>query len=209
MTRIKICGITNVEDALAAVEFGADAIGMIFALSPRQVDIETAMRICGALPPFVLRVGVFVQEAATVLQTAVLCGLDAIQLHGDQSEEFARTTMGHRRIIRAVRMKGKQSLIPLKDYRAADAYLLDTYCNNTVGGTGRVFNWDLAVVAKDFGKPVIVAGGLTPSNVGLAIQTARPYAIDVSSGVESEPGKKDHVKLKELIDNVRSTDRDA
>jgi len=209
MTRIKICGITNVEDALAAVEFGADAIGFVFALSPRRVDAGQAKRIGDAVPPFVSRVGVFVNADPGLLRVVQVCGLDAVQLHGDQSEPFAKTLTPYVRVIRGLRVKGARCLLRLKEYEAADAFLLDTYSKEALGGTGKTFDWGVAVKAKDFGKPIILSGGITPENVEEAIRRVRPYAIDVSSGVESEPGKKDHDKMKELIRNVREADSNA
>jgi phosphoribosylanthranilate isomerase len=209
MTRIKICGITNVDDALAAVEYGADAIGLVFASSPRRVDADTARRITEALPPFVARIGVFADEARSIVQVAGMCGLDAIQLHGNQSDEFAKGLMPYRRVIRVIRVKDGFSMTTVTDYPSADGYLLDSFVDHALGGTGKAFDWTLASLVKDFAKPIILAGGLNPDNVAEAIQTVRPYAIDVSSGVESEPGKKDHYKLKELIHNVRSVDASA
>jgi len=209
MTRIKICGITNLDDAQAAVEYGADAIGFVFALSPRHVDAGQARRISDAIPPFITRVGVFTDHDEGILQVARVCGLDAIQLHGDQSDEFAKSLMHYRRIIRAVRVRDRRSVISLKDYQSAHAFLLDAFSRDAAGGTGKTFDWELALVAKDFGKPLILAGGLTPDNAAEAVRQVRPYAVDVSSGVESSPGKKDHVKMKELIRNVRSVDESA
>ncbi|MDO8683655.1 MAG: phosphoribosylanthranilate isomerase [Armatimonadota bacterium] len=209
MTRVKICGITNVEDALAAVECGADAIGFIFASSPRRVDACAAKRISDKLPPFITRVGVFTDANPGLLQVAEVCGLDVIQLHGEQSEDFAKSIQASRRIIRVVRVKDKKSLTQLKGYPSADAYLLDTYSKDARGGTGKTFDWEIAVKAKEFGKPLILSGGLNPENVAEAVKLVRPYAVDVSSGVESSPGKKDLIKMKELIENVRKADSTA
>jgi phosphoribosylanthranilate isomerase len=209
MTRIKICGITSVEDGLAVVELGADAIGFVFALSPRRVDAALAKRIGDALPPFVSRVGVFTNADPGLMHVVQVCDLDAVQLHGDQSEPFAKGLAAHVRVLRTLRVKGSRCLLRLKEYEAADAFLLDTYSKAAMGGTGKAFDWEIALRAKDFGKPIILSGGITPENVEEAVRLVRPYAIDVSSGVESEPGKKDHDKIKELIRNVRKADATA
>jgi phosphoribosylanthranilate isomerase len=209
MTRIKVCGITSVQDGLAAVELGADAIGFVFALSPRRVDAATAKRIADALPPFASRVGVFVNADPGLLHVVQVCGLDAVQLHGDQSESFAKSLAPHVRLVRAVRVKGVRCLTRLKEYETSDAVLLDTYSKETMGGTGKTFDWEIAVRAKDFGKPIVLSGGLSPENVEEAIRRVRPYAVDVSSGVESAPGKKDYDKIKEFIRNVRKADATA
>ena len=209
MTRVKICGITSIEDAMAAVEAGADAIGFVFAPSPRQIDSATAKRIADALPPFIARVGVFVNADPSLLEVARDCGLDAAQLHGEQSDLFAQLLAPHIRIIRVLRVKDEESLASIKSYPAADAYLLDTFSKDALGGTGKSFDWELAVKAKQFGKPVILSGGLNPENVEEAVRLVRPYAVDVSSGVELSPGKKDHNKIKELVENVRKADQTA
>lgn len=204
-TRIKICGITNIEDALAACELGADAIGFVFAESPRKIAVEDAKRIVHQIPPFVQTVGVFTSEGAEVFATAVSANLELIQLHGDQSEEFSRS-LGRFKVIRAVRVKDERSLKQLKEWHSASTFLLDTWSPDQKGGTGTSFNWDLALKAKNSGKAIILAGGLNPSNIAEAIRTVRPHAVDVSSGVEAQPGKKDLTKLKEFIDNVRAAD---
>lgn len=201
-TRIKICGITNIEDALACAEFGADAIGFVFAESPRHIEPEKALEIANQLPPFVQAVGVFTAEDETVAQIANFVKLDFIQLHGDQSDEFA-AKFESKRIIRAVRVKDELSLVP---YKYGATYLLDTWKPGVLGGTGATFNWELAVKAKEFDKPIILAGGLSMENIADAIRIVRPYAVDVSSGVEISPGKKDRNKIKEFIRNVRAAD---
>lgn len=204
-TRIKICGITNIDDALMAAELGADALGFVFAESPRQISFDAAAKIIRRLPPFIRTVGVFTEESPIVAEIARCVPLDLIQLHGDQTEEFAES-LGASRVIRAVRVSEESSLERLKMRLACTSVLLDTYDPKQKGGTGTTFNWDLAVIAKRYGKPIILAGGLNPANIIQAIQTVHPYGVDVSSGVEAEPGKKDLTKLKELIDNVRSAD---
>ena len=203
MVRIKICGITNLEDARLAANLGAQALGFVFyPLSPRKVDPEVARAIIAQLPPLVLSVGVFVdEEAAIVRDLAARVGLDWLQLHGEESPEYCRS-LG-RRVIKAFRIKDEASLAFLAPYQgAAQAFLLDTYSSGKVGGTGETFDWQLARQAREYG-PIILAGGLTPENVARAIKIAQPQAVDVASGVEAAPGKKDPEKLKEFFAAVR------
>jgi phosphoribosylanthranilate isomerase len=196
MVRIKICGITNLDDALLAAELGADALGFIFyPKSPRKVALETAREIIAQLPPFVASVGVFVDEAAAVVQDlAAKVRLDWVQLHGQESPEYCRN-LG-RKVIKGFRIKDEDSLRRLADYqRAAQALLLDTYKQGQVGGTGTVFDWRLAREARKYGR-IILAGGLNPGNVAQAIAIALPAAVDAASGTEAAPGKKDPAKLR-------------
>lgn len=196
MVRIKICGITNLEDALLAAELGADALGFIFyPPSPRSVAPDAARAIIAQLPPLVSTVGVFVDEAAsTVKELAAQVGLDWVQLHGKEPPEYCRAL--DRRVIKVFRIQDESSLTDLATYGdVAQAFLLDTYKKGMVGGTGETFNWDLALEAKKFG-PIILAGGLTADNVARAIAAAQPQAVDLASGVEASPGKKDPEKLK-------------
>ena len=204
MVKIKICGITNLEDALLAAELGADALGFIFyAKSPRHVAPETARSIIAQLPPFVAAVGVFVDEAAAVVQElAARVGLDWVQLHGQESPEYCRN-LGCK-VIKAFRIKDEGSLRMLADYQgAAQALLLDTYKKGQMGGTGEIFDWHLARKAKKYGH-IILAGGLTSENVAMAIATALPMAVDAASGTEAAPGKKDPAKLRAFFEAVRS-----
>ncbi len=196
MVRIKICGITNLEDALLAARLGAHALGFIFyPKSPRKVEVEAAREIISQLPPFILTVGVFVdEEPQTVRDVATRAGLDWLQLHGKESPEYCRS-LG-RRVIKAFRIRDESSLTEVARYRdAVQALLLDTYKKGRVGGTGETFNWNLARQAQAYG-PIIMAGGLTPANVAQAIAAAQPAAVDVASGVEALPGKKDQEKLR-------------
>jgi len=200
--KVKICGITEKEDALKAAELGADALGFIFAPSPRQVSMEKARRIINAIPPFVKTVGVFVNEGAKTIREHInYCGLDLVQLHGDESPEFCRELMPY--TIKAFRLKDDSGLQLCEGYQAnVRALLLDTYAKDKVGGTGKTFDWQLAVKIKEAGIPVILSGGLSPSNVAEAIQVVRPYAVDVNSGVEERPGKKSYALMKELMEKV-------
>jgi phosphoribosylanthranilate isomerase len=206
MVRIKICGITNLEDALLAVSLGAHALGFVFfSKSARAVGPEEARRIIRELPPLVLSVGVFVdEEAGAVRDLAAYAGLDWLQLHGGESPEYCRS-LG-RRVIKAFRIAGQESLAPLADYRGAvQAFLLDTYRPGLAGGTGETFDWDLARQAGEYG-PIILAGGLTPGNVAQAIAAAQPAAVDVASGVEATPGKKDPLKLRAFMEAIQKTE---
>ena len=202
MTRVKICGITSLEDALAAVDAGADALGFVFFKeSPRHIFPEEAARIIAQLPPFIQTVGLFVNEnIAAVKETADLCRLDLLQLHGDETPEQCHQL--EHRVIKAFRIKDLNSLDPIVDYRVS-GFLLDAYSPSAYGGTGMVFNWEIAAEAMKRHNRIILAGGLTPENVADAIRSVRPYAVDVSSGVETSPGKKDHQKVREFIRNAK------
>jgi phosphoribosylanthranilate isomerase len=198
---VKICGVTNTADALHVAACGADAIGLVFyAGSPRFVTIETAREICAALPPFITRVGLFVNAAAAnIRETVVCCGLDAIQLHGDERPD--QSDYRPLRSIKALRVKDADSLANHADYQVS-TLLLDAWVPNLFGGSGKAFNWDLAA-AVAIKRPIILAGGLTPENVAAAILAVRPYAVDVSSGVELAPGIKDHAKVTAFIRAVK------
>ena len=201
--KVKICGVTNVADALAAAEAGADMIGLNFYEgSPRHISLQTAMEIHRALPPFVLRVGVFVNPAEDLVMRALgECGLSLLQFHGDETSEFC--TQFGAMSMKAFRIQNAGSLTALENYQT-DAFLLDAHSKSGLGGTGETFNWDLAVEAQKFGKPIFLAGGLTPENVAEAVRQVQPFAVDVSSGVESAPGKKDAAKVRAFIETVRT-----
>jgi phosphoribosylanthranilate isomerase len=202
-TKVKICGITNAEDGLAAAEAGTDLIGLMFyEQSPRYVTLAQAAEISRALPPFLMRVGVFVNAPGDfVLRAISECNLTMLQFHGDETSEFC--TQFGLMSMKAVRVRDAESLQPLEHYQT-DAFLLDAHSRNGLGGTGEKFNWDLAIAAQRFGKPIFLAGGLTPENVAEAVRQVRPFGVDVSSGVESAPGKKDHAKVKAFIAAVKS-----
>jgi len=203
MVRVKFCGITNPQDALLAVELGVDALGFVFAPSPRKVNPETARRIIQGLPPFVQTVGVFVDESpARVEEVARFCGLDMVQLHGDEPPDLCMRLMP--RTIKTFRLKEEHDLPSLESYRGrAKAFLFDAYGEDREGGTGRTFDWGLALRGKELGVPVILAGGLNPGNIREAVTLVRPYAVDVSSGIEENPGKKSPVLMNELIQRIR------
>lgn len=200
MTKVKICGITNLDDALAAIEYGADALGFVFAPSPRQVTTSAVKDIAGRLPPFIFKVGVFVNsELAEVQETMSLCNLDLAQLHGDESPDYCAALFP--KAIKVFTTDNLPAYQELTHYQVA-AYMLDRDKGATAGSTEQSRLWELAREIRNYG-PVILAGGLTPESVRQAIETALPYAVDVSSGVESDPGKKDHGKLRSFIEAVK------
>ncbi|OGX08717.1 MAG: hypothetical protein A2Z88_01860 [Omnitrophica WOR_2 bacterium GWA2_47_8] len=208
MVKIKVCGVTNEADALYAVDRGAWALGFIFyKKSPRYVAPAKAKRIIKQLPPFVTPVGVFVNEKGSVVKkVAEECGLQAIQLHGDESPAYCKRLKGFK-IIKAFRMepgeaKGESTLAKTRPY-PVDAYLLDTFKAGTFGGTGQTFNWDV-IKGKTFKKNIILSGGLNPYNVADAIKAVKPYAVDVSNGVEERPGKKSKKLLQQFFARIRS-----
>jgi phosphoribosylanthranilate isomerase len=203
MTWIKICGITNKEDALRALSLGVDAVGFIFAPSPRRVDPVNVQEIVRHLPPFLLKVGVFVnQDFSEVEKIANDCHLNVLQFHGEEPPSYSQKFSLP--VIKAFRIKGPESL------RDIDLYphvfiLLDTYHASKVGGTGNPFPWEIALHAKEKGD-FILSGGLSPENVGEAIRRVRPFGVDVNSGVEWMPGRKDPSKMVEFVKEVRKAD---
>jgi phosphoribosylanthranilate isomerase len=220
--KVKICGITNLEDALVAAAAGADALGFVFwRASPRHVSFAAAARLIRSIPAHVTFIGVFVDPTAEQVRRAIAeCGIDAVQFHGAETPEFLagldlkgclwRRSLpgaprkpffpGDRAIctIKAFRMRDATSLAELARYET-DLWLLDSYVSGRRGGTGVKFAWHLAVQAKQFGRPIVLAGGLTPGNVAEAVRKVGPYAVDVSSGVERAPGKKDPDKVRAFI----------
>jgi phosphoribosylanthranilate isomerase len=215
-TYIKICGMTNIDDARAAIQMGADALGFIFAESPRKVSPEMVRDIIDELPKHHLYIGVFVNHPfQKVRWTMEFCNLDAVQLHGDEqlvanhilendslSYHFPQSFTPH--VIKGLRVGPDHP--PPESYPSKVMLLLDTYCKSSHGGTGKTFNWQQAIpLARQ--RSIMLAGGLTPDNVGEAIETVQPFAVDVSSGVERKEGIKDHKKMKAFIENVRTADR--
>ncbi len=204
MVKVKICGITNLDDAMAAADFGADALGFVFfKKSPRDISPANAKKIIKRLPPFISTAGVFVNENKNTIEKVVLqSGIDIIQLHGEEPPVACRFL--EHLAIKAIRVKSIDNLKIISKYKdKVSAFLLDTYTPEVFGGTGQVFNWDIAVEAKKFGR-VILAGGLTPENIEKAIIWVHPYAVDVSSGIEAEKGKKDHKKMRLFIERAKS-----
>ncbi len=204
MTRVKICGITRGEDARLAAAEGAHALGFIFfSGSPRAIPMEAAAEICASLPPFVSRVGVFVNETAEAIERiAGACRLDALQFHGDEPPDFCRRFP--QKSIKAFRIRGREDLARMAAYDT-DAWLLDAYADGVRGGTGRTFDWTLAAGAAEGGAPIVLSGGLHPANVAEAIRAARPFAVDVCSGVELRPGRKDPEKVRAFLRACRRT----
>ena len=204
VVRSKICGITRIEDALAAVAAGADAIGFVFyAKSPRAVTAVQARAIIAALPPFVTTVGLFVNASACELnETLDAVPLDLLQFHGDETPEQCEGY--HRPYIKALRVKAGDDIAgACNAYASASGILLDAYVEGVPGGTGRAFDWSL--IPQGLSRPIILAGGLTVDNVVQAIDQVRPYAVDVSGGVEKSKGIKDHDKIRAFMHNVRAT----
>ena len=195
---VKICGITNLADAQTAVEAGADALGFIFYPgSPRYVVPEAAAEIISQLPPYIVKVGVFVNPSEEqVLSASNLAQLNILQFHGDEPPGFC--LQFGLMSMKAFRVSGPETLDELPNY-PTDAWLLDAYTPGALGGTGEKFDWDLARQARGLGRPIFLAGGLTPENVGAAIAQVRPYGVDVSSGVEISPGRKDPEKVRRFI----------
>jgi len=205
MIKIKICGITNLEDALAAADAGADALGFNFyKKSPRCIEPDKAAEIIEQLPPFIVPVGVFVNEREDrIREIQARTLIQVVQLHGDESPDFCQRFGG--RVIKAFQVKDKESIKHLAHYHVG-ALLLDSYRDGVRGGTGVTFDWHLAVVAKTFGK-VILAGGLTPENVAEAVKLVQPYGVDVAGGVERDKGVKDHAMVRKFIVEVRRASR--
>jgi len=202
MTRVKVCGITNLEDALSAVEAGADALGFIFyPKSSRFVEPDVAGEITRALPPFLTTVGVFVDASFEEISgIRNRCRLSAIQLHGRETPDFCARFPAS--VIKAFRVKGQELPEGIAGY-TVDAILLDTYQKGLPGGTGKPFSWEVALEAKRFGR-VILAGGLNIENIEDALSLVRPYAVDVASGVEKSPGIKNHKLMEQFIRKVKS-----
>jgi len=202
MTLIKICGITNLEDALASVEAGADLLGFNFYRpSPRYIEPSLARQIIDLLPKSVLTVGVFVNEP-DIESIAKAAGVVALQLHGDETPAECRR-LQHWQIIKALSVDEHFKASKVKDYDAS-AIMLDTRHKTLRGGTGQVFDWSVAHEANALGIRLVLAGGLSPDNVAEAIAQVKPYAVDACSGVETKPGLKDHVRLQTFVNNARS-----
>lgn len=201
--RVKICGITRVEDALSAVEQGADAIGLVFYdQSPRNISINQAIEIANYIPAFVSVVGLFVNAEPSFINEVISnANINLLQFHGDESpEECASYCLP---FIKAIRVKSDTNLVQYaKEYSDAKALLLDAYTEGVAGGTGHVFDWNL--IPKQLAKPVILAGGLKTDNVAQAIQQVMPYAVDVSGGVEASKGVKDAAKIAAFMRQVYS-----
>lgn len=202
MIRVKICGITSREDARAAVEAGADAIGFIFVEgTPRWIEPEAAADIAREVGPFIATVGVFMDKTVEEIQRIVaVCGLSLAQLHGNEPPELCRQL--RLPFVKSIRVQSEDDLATLSNYPQARAFLLDSYDAERPGGTGKTFPWEIAAKAAQEAK-IVLSGGLTPGNVARAVTHVRPYAVDVSSGVETSPGRKDHRKMREFIEQAK------
>ncbi|HKO87562.1 MAG TPA: phosphoribosylanthranilate isomerase [Burkholderiales bacterium] len=204
-TRIKICGITRPEDGQVAARLGADAIGLVFyAPSPRALDAARGREIIAALPPFVMPVGLFVNATEQAVEAVLkVCGITALQFHGDETPAFC-ASFG-RPYLKAIRVRpGVDLLEYAASFTGAAGYLFDAYSDNLYGGTGEAFDWDL--IPRNLHKPLVLSGGLNPGNVGEAVRRVRPWAVDVSSGVESAKGIKDEQLMAAFIAGVRNAD---
>ncbi len=204
MTLVKVCGITNVEDALLASDTGADAIGLIFAESPRRVNEERAREIVATLPATVQKVGVFVNEKPETIQQLVdKLGLDYVQLHGDESPEVvAKVRQDGVAVIKALRVRDEGSLEALEDHDA-DLFLLDAYSEKARGGTGEKFDWELAKASSGYAN-ILISGGLTPENVRAAIEFFEPYGVDASSSLEDAPGIKNDERVRRFVNAAKA-----
>ena len=203
MVRVKICGITNLEDALCVADLGAWALGFIFyRKSPRNISPFKAKKIIQELPPFVTPVGVFVnQKEGAVKDIAEFCGIRTLQFHGDETPPYCQRFHRDYKVIKAFRVKERFDISGLGAYRVS-AYLFDTYQEDLFGGSGKTFNWDV-IRDKKFNTPVILSGGLNTDNVAQAIEAVKPFAVDVSSGVETTPGKKSEKLVTEFLAKIK------
>ncbi len=199
MIKVKICGITNLEDAVSSIEAGTDALGFVFyKKSPRYITPEEASRIIKELPAHIIKIGVFANAKEKVIRRiAKFCSLDILQFHGNESAEFCRRFGGYK-IIKVIRIKDRIDLKNMLKYKPF-AYLFDTYTKLKLGGSGKNFNWKLVSPLARVGRPIFLSGGLTAKNVKEAIKAACPDWVDVSSSVEITPGKKDREKVKDFI----------
>jgi len=203
MTKIKICGLTNIDDAKQAVELGADALGFIFADSPRRITPETTREIIISLPPFVSKVGVFVgEEPRNIQEISDYCHLDFVQLHGEKCWEYCDSIS--KPLIKAFAVKDRTVLDHIRS-RHLQYFMLDTSHAHLHGGTGQTFDWQIAKEASSMGK-LILSGGLNPDNIIDALTIVRPYAVDINSGIEESPGVKDFGKMKQFIEEVEIWD---
>lgn len=211
--RVKFCGITSIEDRDSAIRAGADAIGIVFFKdSPRFVPLERAEIIVKDLPPFISAVGVFINEDLRFIEECVeKCSLNAVQIHGDEDVQYCLKFKGLKlrgvKLIKAIRVKNWESLAAIEDC-PADAFILDAYKKGLYGGTGKGFDPSLATIANEYGRNIIISGGLNPDNVYSIIKEAKPYGVDVSSGIESSPGKKNIELMERFTVEVRLAEQE-
>jgi len=204
VVRVKICGMTRLADAEKAIELGADALGFIFAESPRQITPQKARDISRRISPFVKTVGVFINEKpAKIRKIMDFCGLDLVQLHGN--EPVSACSELAPRVIKAFRVQGEESLLRITDFKNhVRAILLDAYQKGLNGGTGKTFDWRLALKAKKTGIPMVLSGGLGPENIREALEQVHPFAVDISSGIEERPGIKDHFRMRTFMRRIKA-----
>ncbi len=204
---VKICGLTNLEDAQTAAQAGADALGFILVpTSPRSLSRREISEILTALPSTVLTVGVVANESPEFLAGLLrVCPLKALQFHGQEPPEEVLRFKGEAKLIKAIRVRDARSLEQIPAYRGVDAVLLDAYHPQKQGGTGQAFDWSLAAQTQQYGVPILLAGGLHPGNVQEAVRQVRPFGVDVVSGVEAAPGKKDPGRVREFILKAKSS----
>jgi phosphoribosylanthranilate isomerase len=211
--RVKFCGITSLEDRDNAIIAGADAIGIVFFKdSPRFVSLEKAELITKDLPPFVSAVGVFVNEDLRFIEECVeRCALNAVEIHGDEDVKyclkFKSLKLKGVKLIKGIRVKDRESLAAIEDC-PADGFILDAYKKSLYGGTGEGFDRSLAIIANEYGRNIIISGGLTPDNVYKIIKEVKPYGVDVSSGIESSPGKKNIELMEQFIHEVQQAEQE-
>ncbi len=204
MVKIKVCGITNQEEAESAVAAGADALGFVFSRSPRQVKAEKVAEIMRKIPPFIAKVGVFVNEdRGRVLETAAVTGITILQFHGDEPPHYLDYFKGHFgfQVIKALRIRSSRSLEDVEKYKPSGFLLFDTYSPRAYGGLGETFDWDI-IRENPPSYPFLLAGGLSSENIKMALDAIKPYGVDVSSGVETN-GRKDIVKIKKFVQIIR------
>jgi phosphoribosylanthranilate isomerase len=204
MVKVKICGITNLEDALSSIKAGCDALGFVFyRRSPRYITVKRAKEIIKNLPKGIIKIGVFANaKEKEIRKIANSCKLDILQFHGNESPKFCARFKGYK-IIKAFRIRGRVDFKDILKYKTF-AYLFDTFLKTKIGGTGKVFHWEFLTDIDKINRPIFLSGGLTAKNVSRAINTVHPDWVDVSSSVESSPGKKDHKKVREFIKAVKS-----
>ena len=205
MVKVKICGITNLEDAISAQAQGADFLGFVFAESPRRIKADKAKRIIERLNTGIKVVALFVNEEKKAVDNILkeLERVDILQFHGDDTPDYCRQ-FREKEVIKAIRIKDASSLKKIDEFKGVDYLLLDTFHSAQYGGTGMAFDWDIAVEAKDYGIPIFLSGGLNAGNVRDAVVKLRPFAVDVSSGVEKSPCRKDPEMVGRFIDIAKS-----
>jgi phosphoribosylanthranilate isomerase len=202
--KVKICGITNLEDALCVQGAGADFLGFVFAESPRRISDKAAKKIIEKLSEDIKIVALFVNEKTEIVDNIIntLGRVDILQFHGDETPEYC-SNFSSKKIIKAFRVKDEMSISRIKRFKDVDFVLVDAYSEDVYGGTGKIFNLDLAVKAKKYGMPLFLSGGLNPANVKQAMAKVNPFCVDVSSGVEKSIGKKDHGLIRDFIKAVK------